>query len=48
MNNEKPKSAKEVEEALDDIKQRADRLEKQIQDAETKHPPRSTIPTMAG
>jgi len=48
MNDEKPQSPKEVEEALNDIKQRADKLEKKIQDAESKHPPKIDHPDDGG
>ena len=45
---EKPKSPKAIEEALEDIKARADKLDKKIQDAEAKHPPKLDHPEGGG
>lgn len=47
-NDDDPKSVKDIEAALDDLKQRADKLEKKIEDAETKHPPKLDHPDDGG
>ena len=40
MTGDQDKSMKAVEQELEEIKERADKLEKEIQQAEAKHPPK--------
>jgi peptidoglycan hydrolase CwlO-like protein len=48
MADDQDKSIKDVEKELEDIKERADKLDKQIKDAEAKHPPKLDHPDDGG